>query len=80
MLLFLLNEIMKILKNLDDSEVVEKLHSYCYKVHVFTIRNDDLHEQYQQVVQINNILFFLGEIRVNAGALALNIFFFRVYF
>jgi len=32
----------------DDSEVVEKLQSYGYKVHVFTIRNDDLHQQYQQ--------------------------------
>ena len=51
MLLFMLNEIMKIY--LDDSELVEKLQSYGYKVHVFTIRNDNLHEQYQQVVKIN---------------------------
>ena len=33
----------------DASDIVAKLHSYGYKVHVYTIRNDQLHPAYHMV-------------------------------
>ena len=34
---------------LEPSGLVDLLHSYGYQVHVYTIRNDDLHVTYNQV-------------------------------